>query len=191
MKIIGELLELPQLVYHSYFHQVPKKYDNCERQMNLLTLILSLLKRAMASSSRNALVGTQHTQPYFKVRIKATTWLSLLTYYSLVVWIFHYCFRKCACSVGSESGLKRGRILFFLPNARFFFKKLSLTINFSHNVMTAINLTQDTNLTPSFYRNEAAHKCSWRMDPEKKRGNWQNLPLVALHSSDTVNCFCV
>ena len=69
MKIIGELLKLPQLVYHSYFHQVPKKYDNCERQMNLLTLILSLLKRAMASSSRNALVGTQQTQPYFKVRI--------------------------------------------------------------------------------------------------------------------------
>ena len=71
MKIIGELLELPQLVYHSYFHQVPKKYDNCERQMNLLTLILSLLKRAMASSSRNALVGTQSFITVFeRVRVQ-------------------------------------------------------------------------------------------------------------------------
>ena len=155
---MGELLKLPQLVCHSYFHQVPKKYDNCELQMNLLTLILSLLKRAMASSSRNALFGNNDTQPYFKVRIKATTWLSLLTYYILVAWIFHYCFRKSACSVGSESGLKKGkgRILFFLSNARLFLKKWSLTINFSHNVMKAINLTQDTNLTPYFYRNEAA-----------------------------------
>ena len=60
--------------------------------------------------------------------------------------------------MGSESGLKKGkgRILFFLSNARLFLKKLSLTINFSHNVMKAINLTQDTNLTPYFYRNEAA-----------------------------------
>ena len=73
IKIMGELLKLPQLVCHSYFHQVPKKYDNCELQMNLLTLILSLLKRAMASSSRNALFVNNDTQPYFKFRIKATT----------------------------------------------------------------------------------------------------------------------
>ena len=70
MKIIKELLELPLLVCRTYLHRVPKKHDSYERQMILLTSILSLVvKRTMASSYRTALVEKNETRLYFKVGI--------------------------------------------------------------------------------------------------------------------------
>ena len=82
----------------------------------------------------------------------------------------HYCFRKCACPAGSDSGLFWGRILFFLAESLIFLKikphdeivaQFYGSNKFWHKILTPffIALRQLINV----------HE----VRTQKKKGNWQ------------------